>query len=238
MNEYYENVYKKRLNRYGLNFQARVQGQRERDFENYLLKSIYRIDFIFDDERHPGSLEHYQQDNTETVCYLLTRRDLIIPNGTILEITNQLGNNDVWMVWWLEQITSSGYNRYVVLKMTHLLTWEEEGGTHKQYGYFVGSGQSPVRDALKSKSNTPIYLENNNLHLFITPWNDKLIKGFYFEISYKNIVQGFQVTGFDINTTKGIGYISVDPVPLKDLSENPEITFQDKKEDIYWINGG
>ena len=35
-NEYYQNIYQKRLNRYGLDFQARIQGQREKDFENYL----------------------------------------------------------------------------------------------------------------------------------------------------------------------------------------------------------
>jgi hypothetical protein len=29
-----------------------------------------------------------------------------------------------WMVWWLEQIEASGYNRYVVLKMTHYLEWQ------------------------------------------------------------------------------------------------------------------
>lgn len=237
MNEYYDKVYKKRLNRYGLDFQSRIQGQRERDFENYLLKSIYRIDFQFENENHPGSLEHYQQDNTETVCYLLTRRDLILPNGTILEISTQLGKN-VWMVWWLEQIAASGYNRYIVLKMTNVLTWEEEGKNHEQYGYFLGSGASPIRDTLKSKTNTPIYLENNNLHMFITPWNKKMIRNFYFEIKHEDINQGFQVVEFDINTTPGVGYISVDPVPVKDLSDIPETSAEDKKEDIFWFNGG
>lgn len=237
MNEYYDKVYKKRLNRYGLDFQSRIQGQRERDFENYLLKSIYRIDFQFENENHPGSLEHYQQDNTETVCYLLTRRDLILPNGTILEISTQLGKN-VWMVWWLEQIAASGYNRYIVLKMTNVLTWEEEGKNHEQYGYFLGSGASPIRDALKSKTNTPIYLENNNLHMFITPWNKKMTRNFYFEIKHEDINQGFQVVEFDINTTPGVGYISVDPVPVKDLSDIPETSAEDKKEDIFWFNGG
>jgi hypothetical protein len=29
------------------------------------------------------------------------------------------------MVWWKENIEASGYNKYVVLKMTHKLTWRD-----------------------------------------------------------------------------------------------------------------
>jgi hypothetical protein len=86
MSEYYYNVYRRRLNRYGLDYQSRIQNQRERDFESYLYKSIYRVDFKYDGVLHPGSLERYKQDYTETQGYLLTRRELQIPNGTILNI--------------------------------------------------------------------------------------------------------------------------------------------------------
>ena len=69
---YYNDVYLKRLNRYGLDYQSRVQGQREREFENYLLKTIYRVDFLYEDEMHAGSLERRSQDETQTLQYLLT----------------------------------------------------------------------------------------------------------------------------------------------------------------------
>ena len=44
---YFEEVYLKRLNRYGLDYQSRVQAQRQAEFESYLLKSVYRIDFYY-----------------------------------------------------------------------------------------------------------------------------------------------------------------------------------------------
>jgi hypothetical protein len=88
--EYYE-IYKRRLNRYGLDYQSRVQGQRERDFENYLLKSIYRVDFWYDNIYVPATLERYKQDYTETACYLLTRRELEIPNGTMVNVESKDG---------------------------------------------------------------------------------------------------------------------------------------------------
>ena len=70
---YFEDVYLKRLNRYGYDYQSRFQAQREETFEGLLLKSIYRVDFVYEDEMHPGLLERYKQDETETMQYLLTR---------------------------------------------------------------------------------------------------------------------------------------------------------------------
>ena len=121
----YIDIYKRRLNRYGLDYQSRVQGQRDRNFDNYLLKSIYRVDFWYNDIYVPATLERYKQDHTETQCYLLTRRDVQLPNGTIIETENINGEKKIWMVWWLEQIEQSGYNKYIVLRMTHRLTWRD-----------------------------------------------------------------------------------------------------------------
>ena len=72
MSNYYEDVYLKRLNRYGYDYQSRVQAQREREFEGKLLKSIYRVDFEYDGETHPATLERFKQDETELTQYLLT----------------------------------------------------------------------------------------------------------------------------------------------------------------------
>ena len=66
MSKYYESVYQKRLNRYGLDYQSRIQSQRERNFEDYLYKTIYRVDFEFEGKMCPGSLERYKQDYSET----------------------------------------------------------------------------------------------------------------------------------------------------------------------------
>ena len=54
------------------------------------------------------------------------------------------------MVWWLEQIEASGYNRYVMLKMTHNLKWVAPEGEQTQWGYFYGPGKSKIIDAVKS----------------------------------------------------------------------------------------
>ena len=125
MSNYYENVYFKRLNRYGRDYQSRVQAQRERGFEGKLLKSIYRVDFEYEGETHPATLERFKQDETELTQYLLTRVSLNLPSGTILMIPDKDLVLQPWLVFWLESIKASGYNRYIVLKMTHQITWRD-----------------------------------------------------------------------------------------------------------------
>ena len=128
MGNYYKTAYQRRLNRYGLDYQSRIQSQREQNFDNYLYKTIYRVDFEFDNDLVPASLERNKQDYSETQAYLLTRVDVSIPNGTVLQIESRDGSKTPWMVWWLERIEASGYNKYVVLKMTHLLKWKTADG--------------------------------------------------------------------------------------------------------------
>jgi len=53
----------------------------------------------------------------------LTRVDVNIPPGTILWLANKDEVEEPWMVYYLETIKASGYNRYIMLHMTHLLKW-------------------------------------------------------------------------------------------------------------------
>ena len=238
MSSYYENVYQKRLNRYGLDYQSRIQNQRERDFDNYLYKTIYRVDFEFNGEMIPGSLERYKQDYSETQGYLLTRIDVKIPNGTVLMIQSKDETITPWMVWWLERIETSGYNKYVVLKMTHYLKWKTENSVEEQWAYFSGPGNAAISDAIKSSTGKPVYSENNNLHTFITTQNETISRDLYFEVTQGNITQGYVVTEFDINSTPGVNYVTVDPVPLRKETEKPVQATTDSKEDFFWLQGG
>ena len=236
---YYETVYQRRLNRYGLDYQSRIQGQRERDFDSYLYKTIYRVDFEFEGDLIPASLERYKQDYTETQGYLLTKKEVDIPSGTVLDIQSANGTTTPWMVWWLERIEASGYNKYVVLKMTHYLKWNTENGEVAQWAYFSGPGKSAITDTVKSSTGKPVYTENNNLHTFVTTQNETICRDLYFEVTQGNITQGYVVKEFDINSTPGINYVTVDPVPLRDnISKAPTATNGDNKEEFFWLQGG
>lgn len=237
MNDYYESVYLKRLNRYGYDYQSRVQAQREREFEGKLLKSVYRVDFEYDGKTQPATLERYKQDETSLMQYLLTRVSLNIPNGTILMIPDKDLELQPWLVYWLESIKASGYNRYIVLKMTHHITWRDrEKNQHDTWCYFHGTGDSALKDALKGSG--AVYAEDDNTRFMIMPFNEHLRKDDYLEVGESGLAEAYRVTGYDIQSTPGVEYVSLDPMYIKDKTPAPEQTSVDNSEDYYWLNGG
>ena len=220
---YFEDVYLKRLNRYGYDYQSRIQAQRERVFEDLLLKSLYRVDFVYADEMHPGLLERYKQDETETLQYLLTRVGLDMPSGTVLMIPDKNNREQPWMVYWLESIKASGYNRYIVLKMTHSITWLDRSNIQRiSWCYMYGQQDNMLKDEIRSRSRVDtIYAENLKSSFFILPTTEYIRKDDYLEIGEGALKEAYRVTGYDVNSTPGVEYVTVDPVYLRDNSEPP-----------------
>ena len=238
-NSYYD-IYLKRLNRYGNDYQTRTQNKRERDFENYLLKSVYRIEFEYDTKINPATFERYKQDETETLHYLLTRVDVNIPNGTILMLPNKDYELKPWMIYYLEAIKASGYNRYIVLKMTHFLKWKDrEGNSRSSWAYMYGQEDNMLKDELQSRSRSDArYTENLKGSFFVLPTNEYLRKDDYLEVGEGALKEGYRVTGYDINSTSGVEYVTVDPIYLYDNSPAPEKQEGDNEKDYFWLEGG
>ena len=236
----YFDIHKMRLNRFGNDYQSRIQGEREHLFDLYLLRSIYRVEFSYEGKNHVGSLEKYKQDNSETRQYLLTHIDLNIPSGTILMITDKDNNTIPWMIYYLENIKASGYNRYIVLKMTHFLTWTaRDGSAQESYAYMYGQEDNMLKNEIRSRSRMDtIYSENMKLSFFVLPTNPNLKIDDYFEITTNGIQEQYRVTGYDIQSTPGVEFVSVDPIYEYDLSEPPEKQTGDNDEDYFWFNGG
>ena len=238
-NSYYD-IYLKRLNRYGNDYQTRTQNKRERDFENYLLKSVYRIEFEYDTKINPATFERYKQDETETLHYLLTRVDVNIPNGTVLMLPNKDDELKPWMVYYLEAIKASGYNRYIVLKMTHFLKWKDrDGNSRSSWAYMYGQEDNMLKDELQSRSRSDArYTENLKGSFFVLPTNEYLRKDDYLEVGEGALKEGYRVTGYDIQSTPGVEYVTVDPIYLYDNSPAPEKQEGDNEEDYFWLEGG
>ena len=236
---YFEEVYLKRLNRYGLDHQSRVQTQREKEFDDYCLKSVYRTNFVYNGEEHFGVFERYKQDETESLHYLLTRRNLDMPNGTILMIKNKNGEEKPWLIYWMEEILASGYNKYVMLRLTHYITWTARDGEEcSSWAYMYGQEDNMLKDELKSRSRSRVlYNENLKLSFFIIPTNTKLRKDDYFTVGEGELQEGYRVTGYDVQSTPGVEYVTVDPVYLYDNSEIPVQTEEDDPSDFFWLGG-
>ena len=237
---YFEDIYKKRVNRYGLDYQSRIQREREELFDLYLLKTIYRVDFLFEDEEVAGSLEKYKQDETQTLQYLLTKTNINIPNGTILMIPDKDKIKKPWLVYYLEDIKASGYNRYVVLKMTHYLTWTARDGSQQEsWAYMYGQEDNMLKDEIRSRSRMDaIYAENLKMSFFVMPTTPKIKKDDYLEIGTGELKEQYRVTGYDIQSTPGVEYVTVDPTYEYDLTPAPQQQPGDSEDDFFWLNGG
>ena len=237
---YFEDVYLKRLNRYGYDYQSRIQAQREKVFEDLLLKSVYRVDFVYADEMHPGLLERYKQDETETLQYLLTRVGLDMPSGTVLMIPDKNNREQPWMVYWLESIKASGYNRYIVLKMTYFITWLDRSNVQRSsWCYMYGQQDNMLKDEIRSRSRVDtIYAENLKSSFFVLPTTEYIRKDDYLEIGEGALKEAYRVTGYDVNSTPGVEYVTVDPVYLRDNSELPAQKEDDDPAVWYWLSLG
>ena len=237
---YFEDIYKKRVNRYGLDYQSRIQREREELFDLYLLKTIYRVDFLFKDEEVAGSLEKYKQDETQTLQYLLTKTNVNMPNGTILMIPDKDKIKKPWLVYYLEDIKASGYNRYIVLKMTHYLTWTARDGSQQEsWAYMYGQEDNMLKDEIRSRSRMDaIYAENLKMSFFVMPTTPKIKKDDYLEIGTGELKEQYRVTGYDIQSTPGVEYVTVDPTYEYDLTPAPQRQPGDSEDEFFWLNGG
>lgn len=237
---YFNEIYIKRGNRFGTDYQSRIQGQREYLFEHYLKRSVYTIEFDWNNEIQVGSFEKYKQDNTETLHYLLTRIDVNIPNGTILELPNKDGILKPWMVYYLERIKASGYNRYIMLRMTHWLTWKNRAGqVCSSWAYMYGQEDNMLKDELRSRSRMDtLYTEALKMSFFVLPATENIRKDDYIEVNGV-IKEAYVVTGYDIQSAEGVEYVTVDPVYLRDLSPVPKIEDDPGADpaDYYWLQG-
>ena len=237
---YYEDVYLKRLNRYGIDFQSRMQRQREENFKLQLMRSVYYVTFEYENKEYEGEFTPMKQNETKIMHYLLTDVHLDMPSGTILMMPDKNGEREPWMIYYLEDYVASGYNRYIMIKMTHYLTWKNrEGNECNAWAYFYGQEDNMLKDELKSRSrNKVLYTENLKLSFFITPTNEDIRKDDYLEVGEGKLKEAYVVTGYDIQSTPGVEFVSVEPQNIKDLTPSPAQQPGDKDEDFYWINRG
>jgi len=96
-----------------------------------------------------------------------------MPGGTILMLPNKDNELKPWMVYYIERIKASGYNRYIMLRMTHYLTWSaRDGSAQTSWAYMYGQEDNMLKNEIRSRSRMDtIYAENLKTSFFIMPRN-------------------------------------------------------------------
>lgn len=97
-----------------------------------------------------------------------------------------------------------------------------------------------LKDELRSRSRTQVlYTENIKLNFIVMPINKYIKKDTYFTITIKDIEEAYVVTGYDIISTPGVMFISMDPTFIRnDEAETVvPITPKPEEEDCFWLTG-
>ena len=150
------------------------------------------------------------------------------------------------MIYYLEYIQASGYNRYIVLKMTHLIKLIDRDGIEREsLGYIYGQEDNMLKDELRSRSRTQVlYTENIKLNFIVMPTNKYMKKDIYFTVTIKDIEEAYVVTGYDIVSTPGVMFVSMDPTFIRNEDSETVIPYPEKdeegevvKKESFWLDG-
>ena len=83
-----------------------------------------------------------------------------------------------------------------------------------------------------------LYAENLKSSFFVMPTNEFVRKDNYFIVGEKPLQEYYRVTGYDIQSSKGVEYVTIDPIYEFDLTAPPEKEPGDNDADYFWFNGG
>ena len=95
----------------------------------------------------------------------------------------------------------------------------------------------PLADSLWDEIEK-LYAENLKSSFFVCPTNEFIRKDDYMEIGIDALKEGYRVTGYDIISTPGVEYVTIDPVYLRDHSVPPVQKEEDDPAKFFWLNGG
>lgn len=219
----YYDIYQKRLGRYGNTVQERMKNQRILLFEKYKAQSVYQIPFA-DNEGKPRTavFEPYKQNETKFLSYLLTDLDIELQDGWCDEIFD-LDNKSLgkWMVFYLEENHSRGYNKYVMLRMSHVISIN---GMGEYPCYCYGQMSALIEDLVASRADVWYEDKDKDGHI-IMPALDIKKDDYIIVNGDKN--EPYLVTGFDKMTIPGVIYIALNETMTRDTKE------VDFKDDIW-----
>lgn len=212
----YYDIYQKRLGRYGNTVQERMKNQRILLFEKYKAQSVYQIPFADNEGKlRTAVFEPYKQNETKFLSYLLTDLDIELQDGWCDEIFD-LDNKSLgkWMVFYLEENHSRGYNKYVMLRMSHVISIN---GMGEYPCYCYGQMSTLIEDLVASRKADVWYEDKDKDGHIIMPALD--IKKDDYIIVNGDENEPYLVTGFDKITIPGVIYIALNETMTRDTKE-------------------
>lgn len=241
---YFDEIYLKRINRFGNNIQERIQNKREYDFEKTILKkspnqvSVWEGLNSWDEAEMPpdylGILQTKEYDQDEIVDYLLVPCDRKIQMGKLLyfmDVRHQKREHP-WLAYAVDPYTTGSHNRYTVIELEEKMEWYVDGIYHSSPVHAVGGG-SGARDKninLKFRiqfAESGVFLPNKRYSI-IMPADVSIKKNNKVTIGGET----WRITGFDKISVNGVMYITLEEY-LTDKNDDIPVAGRDESANWY-----
>lgn len=217
---YYEDVYLQRVNRNGTSRQERILNTKIQNFENFLPKSMYKVDFSCNYQNYIGSLQPAKGDEKDVVSYMLTSKTVDIATGSILDVTTSTGANQKWLVTFKDHNDTYGYNKYKVYLLDRILTWwASDKIIHTSYVNVASTKDNSVKDIFKNIGDSA-YREDQNYINLIMKFDTNIQKEYYCLLN--GSPRAFIVSDYDCETVPGVQYLTIDITPVRDETSQSE----------------
>lgn len=211
---YYEDVYLQRVNRNGTSRQERILNTKIQNFENFLPKSMYKVDFSCNYQNYIGSLQPAKGDEKDIISYMLTSKTVDIEIGSILDVTTSIGANQKWLVTFKDHNDTYGYNKYKVYLLDRILTWyDKDKKVHTSYVNVASSKDNSVKDIFKNIGGSA-YREAQNYINLIMKFDTNIQKEYYCLLN--GSPRAFIVSAYDCETVPGVQYLTIDITLVRD----------------------
>ena len=209
--DYFNDVYLKKLNRFGDNIQSRVHGQMEDDFENKLKKSVNKVElFSYCDNNEKiteGILESNKVEEKQTLSYLCTRIKDNFDNGFMFYTKKPFTNEkQAWLVLFKEQYETIGYNRYKIVLLENSIKWIGlDGLVHTTKAHYIGNMENVLKEQFKISFDVAVGSPSKTLAM-VCAYNEELKRDTRINIQDET----WRVRGYDKISIPGIMYVSLE----------------------------
>ena len=229
---YFDQVYLKMLNKDGRTIQQRIQTKKEKDFGVFLYKSPNKVKVYKDARTYYGVLQNTENSEKEVISYLLTFKDNVWENGTIVTTENEIDlSKQNWLILHLDNFISIGYNRYTVIELDNNIEWINDGILYSELVHFTGSGANLRDKSITSKFiisfNVAAVYEPNKILNLVMKTNTNMQKGVRLIINDET----WKVSGIDKTSVRGVSYITLE----EDYNnEEEDIDYADHSKLLKW----
>lgn len=243
MNNYFNDVYLKRLNRGGTTRQDRIKTRKEVEFDRLFMKRTEYLVTLYqvNDEQVDvqASLQPNKWNESNLIGNLLMSTSAApLKTGDILYIKQKIKDKEwdkIWIIIYKEDNLTKGHQSYKVICLDTEINLIDEYGTtrYSAPAKYTNNAQSFMQDTNIRNAHELGYEEPFTTNIILTQDNPELMKGSYFNF----MGRGWQIVGKNNIAIPNVAYLYVSERLVRD---NEPLSSEDilvGENDNFFLNG-